>query len=295
MSVNRYNPETGKLERIAGGTVYADAPIGAIQAYGGAEAPRGWLLCDGSAVSRTAYSELFAKIGTAFGPGDGSTTFNVPDLREAVPVGAGESTNENIADHDVYDVGEFKDDQEQNWEASWDNVNNIPSVSGGIIYRQNGSEEPATNRASGGRITISPSLQSGVRTGTTTHGKQLGVNFIIKAENIAVPHDFAEYIRLATAPDWSNAVQLTAAQLYAGYTAPAHGLIVGVGVMPTMGGSELQLSVNGVPAIYGLYNSSGVFSAGDAAVPVAKDDVVKISKSNLWAEAHISFVPYKVQ
>ena len=97
MSVNRYNPETGKLERIAGGTVYADAPIGAIQAYGGAEAPRGWLLCDGSAVSRTVYSELFAKIGTAFGPGDGSTTFNVPDLRGTAPAGIYIIKAENIA------------------------------------------------------------------------------------------------------------------------------------------------------------------------------------------------------
>ena len=43
--------------------------------------PGGWLECDGSAVSRTTYSGLFAAIGTAFGTGDGSTTFNLPDLR----------------------------------------------------------------------------------------------------------------------------------------------------------------------------------------------------------------------
>lgn len=47
----------------------------------GSSSPKGWLFCDGAAVSRTAYSDLYAKIGTSFGSGDGSTTFNVPDLR----------------------------------------------------------------------------------------------------------------------------------------------------------------------------------------------------------------------
>lgn len=46
-----------------------------------------WLICDGRAVSRTVYSALYAAVGTAFGVGDGSTTFNLPDLRGRVPVG----------------------------------------------------------------------------------------------------------------------------------------------------------------------------------------------------------------
>lgn len=52
-------------------------------------APSGWLLCDGSAVSRTTYATLFAAIGTTYGTGDGSTTFNVPDMRGRAPVGMG--------------------------------------------------------------------------------------------------------------------------------------------------------------------------------------------------------------
>lgn len=63
------------------------APTGAIVMYGGSTAPSGWLLCDGSAVSRTTYANLFAVIGTAFGVGDNSTTFNLPDLRERFPLG----------------------------------------------------------------------------------------------------------------------------------------------------------------------------------------------------------------
>jgi microcystin-dependent protein len=68
---------------IGAGTV----PAGSISAYGGNSAPTGWLLCDGSAISRTTYDTLFGIIGTNYGSGDGSTTFNVPDLRGRVLAG----------------------------------------------------------------------------------------------------------------------------------------------------------------------------------------------------------------
>mgnify|MGYP003575450879 CR=1 FL=1 len=60
---------------------------GTITAYGANTAPTGWLLCDGTAVSRTTYAALFAVIGTSYGAGNGSTTFNVPDLRQRFPLG----------------------------------------------------------------------------------------------------------------------------------------------------------------------------------------------------------------
>ena len=62
-------------------------PIGSIIAYGGTELPNNWLICDGSEVSRTAYKDLFDNIGTAYGEGDGSTTFNLPDMRGKVGIG----------------------------------------------------------------------------------------------------------------------------------------------------------------------------------------------------------------
>jgi len=58
-----------------------------IQQYAGASAPTGYLLCQGQAVSRSTYAALFAVVGTTYGSGDGSTTFNLPDLRQRVPVG----------------------------------------------------------------------------------------------------------------------------------------------------------------------------------------------------------------
>lgn len=81
MSYNKVNQTTGDLEQIAGSQVnivYADAPLGAIIPYGGTTIPEGWFECDGSAVSRITYADLFVVIGTKFGPGDGSTTFNLP-------------------------------------------------------------------------------------------------------------------------------------------------------------------------------------------------------------------------
>lgn len=62
---------------------------GLIVDYGGTSAPSGWLLCDGSAVSRSTYSALFSAIGTNYGAGNGSTTFNVPDFRGRSGVGTG--------------------------------------------------------------------------------------------------------------------------------------------------------------------------------------------------------------
>ena len=57
-------------------------PAGTIISYAGQTDPDGWLLCDGSPVSRTTYPDLFAAIGTLYGAGDGSTTFNLPDLTD---------------------------------------------------------------------------------------------------------------------------------------------------------------------------------------------------------------------
>lgn len=62
-------------------------PIGTIVMYAGANAPAGWLICNGAAVSRTTYADLAAVIGITYGSGNGSTTFNIPDFRGRVPVG----------------------------------------------------------------------------------------------------------------------------------------------------------------------------------------------------------------
>ena len=70
------------------GTVYDTDQIGTIKTFAGATIPTNWALCDGRTLSRLAYSQLFAAIGVTYGAGDGSTTFNVPDLRDRMIVGA---------------------------------------------------------------------------------------------------------------------------------------------------------------------------------------------------------------
>jgi len=68
--------------QVAGGV-----PAGLISAYGGSSAPGGYLLCDGAEISRATYNDLFLVISTAYGVGNGTTTFDLPDLRQRFPLG----------------------------------------------------------------------------------------------------------------------------------------------------------------------------------------------------------------
>lgn len=88
------NGETGWTNAINGNWDILDTavPSGAVMFYAGATPPAAWYACDGSAKSRTSDSGLFAAIGTTFGAGDGSTTFNLPDMRSRVPRGSGQAS-----------------------------------------------------------------------------------------------------------------------------------------------------------------------------------------------------------
>lgn len=82
----------GQLLDADGGLIIADPnlainPVGAIVPCGGSTAPSGYLLCNGDQVSRSKYADLFNVVGTSFGPGDGSTTFNLPNLQGQFLVG----------------------------------------------------------------------------------------------------------------------------------------------------------------------------------------------------------------
>ncbi len=83
------NTEQLATTAFVGAAVSVGMPTGAVIPYAGSAAPTGWLICDGgsSGILRTTYAALFAVIGTTYGSGDGSTTFNVPDLRGRVPAG----------------------------------------------------------------------------------------------------------------------------------------------------------------------------------------------------------------
>lgn len=98
------------LENVAlGSTVTGGIPSGMIAPMGMSSAPTGWLACDGTAVSRTTYAALFSAIGTTWGAGNGSSTFNVPDLRGAWLRGTG--TAGVSGDYVGPSVGAYQDDQ----------------------------------------------------------------------------------------------------------------------------------------------------------------------------------------
>lgn len=91
----------GALNYLADFVKNYSAMAGTIKMFAGSVAPDGWLLCNGQAVSRTTYSKLFNVIGTTYGEGDGSTTFNLPDLRGRVPLGAGTGDANTATAHDL--------------------------------------------------------------------------------------------------------------------------------------------------------------------------------------------------
>jgi microcystin-dependent protein len=93
-----FNNSSGTPVQITQGNSIASAssplvPTGVIWSFGGASAPTGFLMCDGSAVSRATYSDLYAVIGDIYGAGDGSTTFNLPTSAGRAPIGAGTYTD----------------------------------------------------------------------------------------------------------------------------------------------------------------------------------------------------------
>jgi len=92
--VNDYlGVHAGLIPLIEHMKTHVGPPSGSIVAYTVENSPEGWLLCDGSEISRTKYAKLFAAIGTTFGPGDGETTFKLPDYRGAFLRGTGAKDN----------------------------------------------------------------------------------------------------------------------------------------------------------------------------------------------------------
>lgn len=191
MGLYAVDSQTGDLNLVAGSTMYASLPIGSIVPYGGSTAPAGWLLCQGQSLLRTDYPDLFNVIGTAFGSVD-STHFSLPDARECALVGSGQNGTHTIATHDTYTLGQFKDDQVQ---EHTHNINAIGTPSLEIFSEHIGAGTDAGYVGHDADLNnvankyIASTITNG-RKGSTTHGKQLGVNYIIKAEQIGAPADF---------------------------------------------------------------------------------------------------------
>ncbi len=148
----------------------AKVPTGTVFAFGGATAPNGYLICNGSAVSRATYSDLYAIVGTFYGVGDGSTTFNLPDLRGRVIVGVGEGTG--LTNRNIGSTGGAETHQLT--------VNQLPSHSHGISVSASDSGSTTTvDGASGTDATIQTANEGGNEAHNNMQPYQ-ALNYIIK-------------------------------------------------------------------------------------------------------------------
>jgi len=143
-------------------------PAGSVSAYAGSSTPSGWLLCDGSAVSRTTYAALFTAIGITYGAGDSSTTFNIPDLRDRFPLGKGTTftslattggaTTKNLA-----------------------HTHSVPYQGYGVNYPQSANDGTLVTRAdNSGNATTSPTSGSGGSASQDIMNPYIVLNWIIK-------------------------------------------------------------------------------------------------------------------
>ena len=170
---------------ISGNFKRAIVPAGTIQAYAGVSAPDGWFLCDGHEVSKTVYAVLYAVIGDRYGTATVSGNFVLPDLRECTLVGAGQSNRSDIADHDVYTLGQFKDDQMQAIIGTFTLPGAVPAgvdpiVSGPFVSGTHAGVGSSVATPGAGDALVGFNNGLVARAGATTHGKQIGVNYIIK-------------------------------------------------------------------------------------------------------------------
>jgi len=166
---------------------------GALIMWPTASAPSGYLLCNGSAVSRTTYAALFAVVGTTFGAGDGSTTFNLPNYADRMPIGAGTIaasigasggsatttlSTSNLPSHSHSATSTVSDPGHLHYSLSGGFFG--AGSTGGTGPNSNAVNNPTTASAVTG-ISVSTTIgNTGSGTAVTTISPYLGINFIIK-------------------------------------------------------------------------------------------------------------------
>lgn len=164
-------------------------PAGKVEMFAGTTAPYGYLLCDGSAQSRTIYGRLFAVIGTLWGAGDGSTTFNLPDMRRRFPWGAGinvplgysDGVTDSTTRTPIHDHGGTVTGGGHQHNFDINSVSNAPTTGSTIkITAVGGSTTNGTTAGANSHThTVPAALQPGSSDASTAM-PNLALNFIIK-------------------------------------------------------------------------------------------------------------------
>lgn len=126
--------------------------VGTVQAFAGSVVPEGWLLCDGSAISRTTYENLFSVIGVIYGAGDGETTFNLPDLTDKFIEGSATVGTEKTA--------------------------GLPNITGALVPRAGATDSSVDIDFTGtGAIQATNATRQSGNTGTSNWNCWAGFNF----------------------------------------------------------------------------------------------------------------------
>lgn len=163
----------------------SNVPTGSITAYGSSSAPTGWLVCDGSAVSRSTYSGLFNIIGTSYGSGDGSTTFNLPDLVGRVPVGL-DSGGSRVSSNNT--IGDSSGDETHTLSKSELPATGLNSSSGsGFVVTPSGVASNAVDSTGTGATAFS----GGITLSKNARTENMGSG---DAHNNMQPYQIVQYI-----------------------------------------------------------------------------------------------------
>ena len=153
-------------------------PVGAVMQFAGSSAPTGWLFCNGAEVSRSEYLDLFNAIGTTYGTGDNSTTFNIPDFRAMFPrgasMGATGSIQVNSIDYTPQSLGTRQPDAMQGHQHKY----TAPRAS----YAGMGDGYALTPLFNGTNTTdpVTDGVNGTPRTASENRPINLSINFIIK-------------------------------------------------------------------------------------------------------------------
>lgn len=148
------------------------APLGCIMPFAHTSIPDGWLPCDGSAVSRTTYRALFAKIGTTYGAGDGSTTFNLPNLVDRFPEGTDTTsfTGAQIAEGLPNITGSWYSGGRMGWD---------PSNGSGALHATGSTDRVGSSNSTSikGNIEFNASWSNSIY-GKSTHVQPAAIKFV---------------------------------------------------------------------------------------------------------------------
>lgn len=279
-------------KKLICGSFLDASPIGTVLDYAGSGVPAGWLACNGQAVSRSEYQFLFNVIGTTYGAGDGSTTFNVPNEgsgydysnAQAIATSAFSSGYTTPADGLIL-IPYFQcNSGVTGFRNIYINGNIVASPYGDSASSRNVCVQAPVKK--GDIVTIDSNTSVASTPSFVPHAKPK----IIKAKLEANAGDIGLKTGIPV-PDWANAEAITAFP----YTATKSGIIVGSvdAASSTASTGTYSIQINGVTIGRTSVAAAGMYDNADIYAPVDVNDVLTATGASFPLNIYLSFVPFK--